>query len=60
MDDQPVSVSLFVSVIDAGKLLGVGRSTVYLLLEENKLQSVKIGKRRLIKRSSIDNFAASL
>jgi excisionase family DNA binding protein len=51
---------LFVSIINAGKLLGIGRSAIYLLLDGKQLTSVKIGKRRLISRKSIDDFAASL
>jgi excisionase family DNA binding protein len=40
--------------------LGVGRSTVYELLAEGTLPSVKIGRARRITRTAIDDFVASL
>jgi excisionase family DNA binding protein len=56
MPDRP----LLCSIVEAGRLLGIGRSATYLLLSSNQLKSVKLGKRRLVKRDSIDAFAASL
>lgn len=48
------------SPADAARLLGVGRSTVYELLAEGTLPSVKIGRARRITRTAIDDFVASL
>lgn len=39
---------LSVSVEEAAGMLGVGRSSIFNLLNEGALASVKIGKRRLI------------
>lgn len=48
------------SILEAAKALGVGRSTIYELLNNRKLQSVKIGTRRLVTTASIRAFAAEL
>ena len=40
--------------------LGVGRSFVFELIGTNQLRSVKIGRRRLIPQSAVDDFVANL
>jgi excisionase family DNA binding protein len=40
--------------------LGVGRSVVFELIGTNQLRSVKIGRRRLIPQSAVDDFVANL
>jgi excisionase family DNA binding protein len=40
--------------------LGVGRSSVFELIGTNQLRSVKIGRRRLIAQSAVDDFVANL
>lgn len=40
------------SVDETCKGLGVGRTTVYALLKSGELESVKVGRRRLIPASS--------
>jgi excisionase family DNA binding protein len=42
-----------VSIREAAAMIGVSRSTVYLLLGENRLDSVRLNRRRLIKVNSI-------
>ena len=44
---------IYVSVREACSVLGSGRSTVYRLIASEQLQSVKIGRRRLIKRQAL-------
>lgn len=44
----------------AAKLLGIGRTSVYELLDEGKLASVHIGRRRLIPDASIKRFLISI
>jgi len=39
---------------DAARAYGLSRTTLYKLLSEGRLQSVKIGRRRLILRDSLD------
>jgi excisionase family DNA binding protein len=46
---EPITVT----IPDACKAIGVGRTTVYELIQGGKLEAVKIGGRRLIKTSSI-------
>ena len=41
------------SIKDAAKVLGLGRSTIYRFMGEGRLQTVKIGNRTLIKTASI-------
>lgn len=43
----------------AGQLLGVGRTFVYTeLLAKGRLESLKLGRRRLIPRDALDKFLA--
>jgi excisionase family DNA binding protein len=49
-----------VSVEDAAMLLGIGRTVAYRLVNAGDLRSVKIGRRRLVVRSSIEEFVARL
>ena len=44
---------------DAARALGIGRSTVYKLIAEQKLQTIKIGGRRLVKADSIRALVAA-
>ena len=48
------------SVSDAIRRLGVGRTTFYRLLSENKIEAVKIYGRTLVVAESIDRFVAGL
>jgi excisionase family DNA binding protein len=51
---------LLCSVIEAGRLISIGRSRIFELMNEGKLTSVKLGKRRLITTASIEAFVKSL
>ena len=51
--------TLLVSPDEAARLLGVGRTFVYeQLLGKGRLESVRLGRRRLILRSALDEFVA--
>ena len=39
---------------------GLGRSTIYLLISEKKLRTIKVGSRTLIPADSLRGFLASL
>lgn len=39
---------------------GLGRSTIYLLISERKLRTIKVGTRTLIPADSLRGFLASL
>ncbi len=44
------------SVKEAGSRLGIGHWTVYQLIHQHALKTVKIGKRQLISSRAIDEF----
>jgi excisionase family DNA binding protein len=46
---EPVATS----VNGAAKALGLGRTTIYALIKEGRLETIKIGRRNLIKTASI-------
>ncbi len=41
------------SITDAAKALSLGRTSIYALINEGRLETIKIGRRRLIKVESI-------
>ena len=47
---------LLVSIPEAARLLSVGRTTLYGLIDAGDLASTKIGKRHLVVRASIANL----
>jgi excisionase family DNA binding protein len=47
------------TVADTVKLLGVGKTTIYRLLSEERLSAIKIGRRTLILMASIENLIGS-
>src|SRR5262245_11540156 len=51
---------MLVSVTEAARLLGVKRSTVYGLLDTNRLPGYRIGRRRLISTAAIRELVTSL
>jgi excisionase family DNA binding protein len=58
---QPKNIQpALLSVPETAQLLGVGRSTVYVLVSNGDLQAVKIGARSLIKRRSAENLIERL
>jgi excisionase family DNA binding protein len=51
---------LLLSIERAGKELGIGRSLLYELLGTHQLASVKIGRRRFIRRDELLRFVRDL
>ena len=47
---------LAVSPAEAARLLGLGKTKLYELIATNELASIKIGARRLIRVSAIEDF----
>lgn len=45
---------------EAAQALGLSRSTVYELLADGRLASVKVGRSRRIPRAALDRFVAEL
>jgi excisionase family DNA binding protein len=56
--ERPVTPPLSVSVDEAARLLGLGRSNVFKLLESGEIRSVKVGSRRLVPRKALEEFLA--
>jgi len=46
--DQAIMPAIAVSPLEAARLAGLGRTTIYEAIGAGALKSVKIGKRRLI------------
>lgn len=51
---------LLVEISAASDVLGVGRSTVYVLISRGELRTVKIGRRSLITAESLRAFVDRL
>ncbi|MHB9879921.1 helix-turn-helix domain-containing protein [Pacificimonas sp. ICDLI1SI03] len=45
------------SIPEAAEALGIGRSKAYQLLEAGKLETITIGRRRLVRVASVKAFA---
>ena len=52
---EPVTIS----ITGAAKALGLGRTTIYSLIADGRLETVKLGRRRLIKTASIRQLIES-
>jgi|LakMenEpi03Aug12_release.lakeMendotaPanAssembly.Ray.scaffolds.fasta_scaffold2148342_1 excisionase family DNA binding protein len=48
------------TVREASKALGIGRSTLYGLVMNGDIKSIKIGSSRRIKRSDLEAYVESL
>lgn len=51
---------LLISIAEAAEALGLGKTSIYALIEARKLERLKIGRRTLIKLASIRQFMDSL
>ena len=51
---------LLLSPVQAAKRLGIGRSTLYLLLAGEQLESVHIGSRRLVPVEGLERYVERL
>lgn len=58
ISDRAYDGVLALSVADAARAIGVSRATLYLLFAQHEIQSVKIGKRRLVERAELERFLA--
>ena len=54
--ERPCSSPLALGVEEAARLLGVGRSTMLLLLNTAKVRSVRVGGRRLVPTKALESF----
>lgn len=51
---------LNVAITEAARLLGVGRSTIYDLMNDGRLKSIRLGTRRLVTLASVRALVAEL
>ena len=51
---------LAVSITEAAAMIGIGRSSIYNLFRDGKLQAYKAGKRTLVKVEDIQRFVNDL
>jgi excisionase family DNA binding protein len=56
MTDTPSQKPISVTVQTARKLTGLGNTTIYDLIKQEKLRTVAIGRRRLILYSSLEKL----
>jgi excisionase family DNA binding protein len=52
---QPITAT----INDTAKALGLGRTSIYSLIREGRLEAIKLGRRTLIKVESIHRLIAS-
>lgn len=50
----------FVSALEAARFLGLSRSAVYVLMDSGVIDSRRVGRRRLVVLSSLNDYAATL
>ena len=55
-----IGLSILVSVEEAATLLRIGRTTAYELVMSGRIQSVKVGRRRLIHRQGLECYVDEL
>ena len=48
---------LLQSISETARVLGLGRTTIYNLINRGQLETVKIGRRQLVKAASIERLA---
>lgn len=60
MTDTKYTPSLALSPEEAARLLGLGRTKLFELLQSGKLRSRKIGRRTLILRTDLQDFLVQL
>lgn len=59
-DDAPTPPARLLSIDDAAKTLGIGRTIVYSEMAAGRLASVKVGRRRLIPASAISAYIEAI
>ncbi|WP_091682233.1 helix-turn-helix domain-containing protein [Methylocapsa palsarum] len=50
---------LTVSINDAAKALGLGRTSIYAMIADKRLEAFKLGRRRLVTVESIRKLVAA-
>ena len=51
--------NLAISINDTAKALSLGRTTIYAMIADGRLEAFKLGRRRLVKAESVPRLIAS-
>jgi len=51
---------LLLPIGEAARLLGIGRTKIYALIADGSIPTVRVGRRRLVRRADLDVFVAGL
>jgi excisionase family DNA binding protein len=60
LSESQIGNPVLVTVEEAAGLLRIGRTTAYELVMSGKLQSVKVGRRRLVVRDGVGRYVDEL
>jgi excisionase family DNA binding protein len=52
---EPIAIS----INDTAKALGLGRTSIYAMIADGRLEAFKLGRRRLVKAESIRRLIAA-
>ena len=52
--------ALLPKIEDAARLLGVGRTTFFELISQGRIQTVRVGRRRLVVRAGLERFVEEI
>jgi excisionase family DNA binding protein len=58
--NSPLDDKIALRILEASHVSGLSRSTLYSLINEGKLRSIKAGRRRLILRTDLEAYFAQL
>jgi excisionase family DNA binding protein len=58
--DPENGLPILVTVEEAALMLNIGRTNAYQFVMSGQIQSVKIGRRRLVVRAGVQNFVDEL
>lgn len=48
------------SIAEAAKIIGIGRSTIYKLIAEGRLETMRLGGRRLVRRTAVQALLSTM
>jgi excisionase family DNA binding protein len=58
--EETAETPRLLSIKQACRILGLGRSNLYTMMASGRVRSVTVGRRRFVPREAIDEFIATL